>query len=131
LSVEFGADDKTRCENAGVKTDLRKVLAESHVAAIAIAVLLCWSVGAALQGIMAPLFSAAEYLAIAVTIRGGPSVGPDFFRSHALQIAAAAYVLNAAVDFAAAWLLARWVYGDGPFTVLRRYRRKIARRNNT
>jgi hypothetical protein len=34
------------------------------------------------------------------------------------------------ISFAAAWLLSRWVYGEGPASILGRYRARLARRND-
>lgn len=106
---------------------LRKTLADSHVAAIAAAVLLLWSMyWAALAlswmigGMVDPIMSVAYYIATAVAIRGIPAAPPgpslsDHFTLTLILIE----LFGALLLFAAAWFLTRWVYGANLFRVLR------------
>ena len=112
-----------------VKSSLRKILAESHVAAIAIAVLLIWSFDALFWTFWLPLPRGATFLATAVAIFGVPS---DFFTSgdRVTLIASCGYLFSACCSLAGAWLLSRWVYGVGPLNSLTRYKTRLARRND-
>ena len=122
--------DKITCENADVKPPLRNILAESHISAITIAVLLFWSLNAAFHALWSPLFRVAKYLFTAVAILGIPYSGTITFEDRVMLFATISYLFSALVSFAAAWLLARWVYGDGPLRSLSRYSNRIARKNH-
>jgi hypothetical protein len=105
-----------------VKPSLRKILAESHVSAVAIAVLLFWSLDYAFWALWHP-FSAAIL------------VIPSF--PHTLHIAdpfslflTFSYLFNSLVCLAAAGNLSHWVYGMGPLRSLSKYRATLARRNH-
>jgi hypothetical protein len=111
-----------------VKSSLRKILAESHVSAIAIAVLLFWSLDSAFRALLGPLFRAVTFLFTAVAILDIP------YFSRTLTIAdrftliiTSAYLFNALVYLTAAGLLSRWVYGLGPLRSLSIYRTKLVR----
>ena len=113
-----------------MKPPLRTTLAESHISAITIVVLLLWSLGSAFQALWAPFFRVAEYLFTAVAIRDIPFAGPFTFADRVMLFVRIQYVFSALVSFAAAWLLARWVYGEGPLRSLSRYRIRISRRSD-
>jgi hypothetical protein len=112
-----------------LRASLREILAESHIAAIAIAVLLVWSFDALFWTVWLPLLRAATFLATAVAILGVPS---DSFTSgdRVTLIASCAYLFSACCSLAGAWLLSRWVYGVGPLSSLTRYKTRLARRND-
>src|SRR5260370_11199143 len=105
-----------------VNPSLRKVLADSHVSAVAIAVLLFRSLDSAFWALWHPL-----YVAILTT--------PNFPRRlpiadrFALFIAFS-YLFNSFVYLAAAGLLSRWVYGVGLLRILSEYLTILARRNH-
>lgn len=124
-----------------MERSLREILADSHIAAVAIMVLLIWILHEGFQASVhaVPLFfvlyslvkAAAYFLATAVAIRGMPAsshemnyIGwfemPFLFES---LFTAIAYVCGA-------WLLSRWVYGVGPLRGLREHRTRLARRNH-
>lgn len=116
-----------------VRPPLRTTLAESHISAITIAVLLLWSLSSLWSiflVLVRPSFRIAEYLVTAVAIRGIPSGGPFIFGDKATLLVGAQYLFNALVRFAAAWMLAWWVYGDGPLRSLSRYRARVSRRSD-
>jgi hypothetical protein len=106
-----------------VKASLRKILADSDVAAVAIAVLLFWSLNSAcwsLLGLLGPLSRAAEFLITAVAIHGIP------YSSRTLDVTdlftffnTFAYLFYSLAYMAAAWLLSRWVHGVGPTPLLK------------
>ena len=108
-----------------MKSGLREILAKSHIAAIAIAVLLLWSLGSAFRGLSEPFLRVAEYLFTAAAIRSIPFENPFSFLDRVMLFE---YLFNALAEFTAAWFVARWVYGQGPLRGLGRYRTKISRR---
>jgi hypothetical protein len=113
-----------------VKSSLRKILADSHVSAVAIAVLLFWSLDSAFRALLGPLFRAVSFLFTAVAILDIPY----FSRTLTIDdrftlIVTFAYLFNSLVYLAAAGLLSRWVYGLGPLRSLTIYRTKLVRSN--
>jgi hypothetical protein len=97
-----------------MKPSVRKILADSHVAAVAISVFLLRSLNS--------VFATVVVLDVPYFSR---SLGyPDTL------ITMASYLFDALISFTAAWLLSRWVYGVGPFRSLTRYRSTLTRRNH-
>jgi hypothetical protein len=117
-----------------VKPSLRGMLADSDVAAVAIAVLLFWSLHSAcwsLLGLSGPLSRAAEFSITAVAIHGIP------YSSRTLDVTdlftffnTFAYLFYSLAYMAAAWLLSRWVYGVGPLRSLSQRSTRLARRSH-
>jgi|SRR5271156_1055061 hypothetical protein len=114
-----------------VKSSLRKILADSHVSAVAIAVLLFWSLDSAFWALWGPVSRAVGLLSMAVAILGIP------YFSRTLTIAdrftlfiTFSSLFNSLFFLAAAGLLSRWVYGMGPLRSLSKYRTKLARSNH-
>jgi hypothetical protein len=98
-----------------MKLSLRQVLAESHISAVAIAILLIWSFNSAVEALWEPFFSAVSYLITAIAILGLPYIPPQFtFSQRGMLVKSCFLLLNALTCFASAWLLSRWVYGSGP-----------------
>ena len=56
-----------------MRTSLRQILADSHVSAVAIVVLLIWSLGFLIDAVWNPILQAVSYLATAVAILGLPA----------------------------------------------------------
>lgn len=115
----------------GVKSSLREVLADSQISAVAVAVLLLWSLDAAFRGLSTPFAFTVGYLFDAITSLGLP----DFYStrliaSRFVMVPTLSYLFSASVSLAAAWLLSRCVYGAGSFRSLRNYRSTSARRSN-
>lgn len=113
-----------------VKHSFRHTLAESHIAAIAIAVLLVAAIqelGAFLFG--APFENVVLFLVEAISTFDFTSgyqsldIARGFRTSFPLLLAALACL-------GAAFLLSRWVYGVGLFRSLRRYRTESVWRNH-
>ena len=112
---------------------LRKVLAESHVATATTAVLLFWAsvdVFQTISELLKLLFRIANYMFTAVAIFGIPSSGPFIPADRFIAFALAYDLAYAFASFAAAWLVARWVYDDGPFCIMRTYGNKILGREH-
>jgi hypothetical protein len=108
-----------------VKLSLREVLADSHVAAATIAVLLLWSLDFTFHALWNPLVQLAELLATAVAIMGIPFLSPNLELFLSIS-----YLTGAVFCFSAAWLLARWVFGMGPLHSLSSYRSRLIRSNH-
>jgi hypothetical protein len=114
-----------------VNSSLRKTLADSHVSAIAIAMLLFRSLDSALWVLWGPL-----------------SDGPFFFFSNGVIFDVVGFsralmnnnrfslfltfswLLNSLVYLAAAVLLSRWVYGMGPLRSLSKYGARLSMGND-
>ena len=112
-----------------MKTSLRDVLAQSQVAAIAIAVLLLWGIDALLRALWEPLYRVITFLFTAVAIRDIPYY--SFSRADwLLWILALFNLLFAFLSLAAAWLLSQWVHGVGPFRSLRQCVASLKRRHS-
>lgn len=97
---------------------LRRVLADSHVSAVAIAVLLFRSLDSAIWVLWGPIS-----LAI-LTVPNFPHM------DHFSLFITISYLFNSLVYLVAAGLVSRWVYGMGPLRSLSKYRNILARRNH-
>src|SRR5712691_1302616 len=114
-----------------VKPSPRKILAESHISAVAIAVLLFWSLESAFRALWGPVSRAAGFLFTAVAILDIPYFSHTLtLEDRSMLIITFLYLLSALIKLAAAWLLSRWVYGAGPLCSLSKYRMRLARRNH-
>jgi cation transporter-like permease len=115
-----------------VPASLRKVLIDSHVAAVAIAVLIFFSAESVTRAVFVlkdPAFRLVYWLIEAVAIRDIPyiprTLDPNTFL---MLLCSISYFLFAMTQIAAAWLLSRWVYGTGPLRVLGNYRGILLRK---
>jgi hypothetical protein len=105
-----------------VNHSLRKILADSHVSAVAIAVLLFHSLDYAFWVLWHP---------ISVAMIAFPSFPRTLLVPNRLTLFISfSYLFGSFVSLAAAWLLSRWVYGMGPLRSLSKYRAVLARRNH-
>jgi hypothetical protein len=110
---------------------LRQMLLDSHVSAVAIAVLLIWSVSYVLEGFWQPVFSTISFTMTAIAIRGLPFVPPRFsFAQREMIFVTCDELFNAAVSILAAIILSRWVYGMGPLRSLKMCHERLVRRDN-
>jgi hypothetical protein len=106
-----------------MKLSLRQTLADSHVSAIAIALLLFWSLKWGIEALWEPFSRLVKFLFTAVAILDIPYVSPTIDVTDRLMFINACFFFFYAISsIAAAWLLSHWVYGEGPFRSLRRYR---------
>lgn len=112
-----------------MKPSLRATLADSHVSAVAVAVLLVWSLDQGFRTLAGPLLRVASFLATAAAILGIPYFSWTVDERLSLDVTLA-YLVGAIINLAAAWLLSRWVYGTGPLQALSRYRTRLPRRND-
>jgi hypothetical protein len=114
-----------------VRPTLRAILADSHIAAVAIVVLLIWSVDSGVRAIGPPILSVFSFLVTMVAIRNIP-YGFGIFSLGSLlsQVPAFTHFLDAVVSLSAAWVLSRWVYKVGPCRSLVECRARLARRSH-
>ena len=111
-----------------MKTDLRETLAESHVSAIAIAVLLMWSIDSGFRGLWEPISRVAGFLFTAIAIVDIPYFSYSFSTLDRMNLTSTfVYVFHSLITLAAAWLLSRWVHGMNPFRTLNAYRSRLPR----
>jgi uncharacterized membrane protein len=114
-----------------VKPSLREVLAASHIAAVAIAVLLLWSLDSVFRALWDPVSRAATFLFTAVAILDVPYYSHTLTAADRLTlITTFAYLFSAFIDLTAAWLLSHWTYGVGPIKSLSKYRVRLAGGNH-
>ncbi|MGA8290820.1 MAG: hypothetical protein WBF45_19400 [Acidobacteriaceae bacterium] len=114
-----------------MQPSFRKTLADSHVAAIVLALLLFWPTQAVLQAMREPLIRAVTFIATMIAIRDVPYMSPGMNTVDRMMLAALVSTLcRAVLTFAAAGILSHWVYGTSPLYVLRTYCSQLARRTN-
>jgi hypothetical protein len=114
-----------------VKPSLREILADYHVSAVAIAVLLFWALYWGFTALWAPLARAASFLFTAVAILGIPFGSSTYTAADRLMLSQTlTFLFNAFVCLAAAWLLSRWAYGTGPLRSLNKCRTSLAKGNH-
>jgi hypothetical protein len=117
-----------------VKSTFRGVLTDSHIAAVAIVVLLVSSITygwlalsylLVLAGVF--LFSLASEVSTwwrdCLMLSSGTLFDREFF------VMALEYLFRSLVVFGAAWIVSRCVYGAGPLSSLSQYRARVARRD--
>jgi hypothetical protein len=112
-----------------VKRSLREVLAVSHVAAVAIAILALGGLFVAFQALMGLLvYLVVNFVFTVVAMLGGPH---NSFAAVSLGYWHAATALwQAAICLLAAFLLSRFVFGKNPLRMLRDYWVKVRKRFN-
>jgi hypothetical protein len=110
-----------------VKPSRREVLINSNVPAIAVAVLLFWSLNWGFQALCSAFLRATDFLVTAVAILGIPYSSPGAYRY--VVITTLSFLFYAFVALAGAWLLSRSVYGTGPLRSLSKCRTTLARRH--
>lgn len=106
-----------------MKRSLREVLAESHIAAITIAVLLFSFFDATFEASWPFIYEALHYVFLAIAILGVPYFSLKIYPGIVVNLCA--YLCFAVVSFLGAYMLSRCVYGLGPFAVLATYRYKL------
>ncbi|MGH9570246.1 MAG: hypothetical protein ACRD4F_11425, partial [Candidatus Angelobacter sp.] len=116
-----------RSPSQTMKRSLRQTLADSHIAAVTIALLLLWSLDNAFRALWEPLSRAMSFLFTAVAILDIPY----FSSTITIQDRLSLFILGthlywALVNLFAAWLLSNWVYRSGPLSSLSRYSKNIS-----
>ena len=110
---------------------LRQALADSHVAAIAVAVLLMWAFDAFCRGLWGPLYRLFGFVLTGIAIWNIPYIpSTPTFADRLMLLAAADYLYGGFVCILGALLLSRWVYGVGPLRSLEACRSELIRRIN-
>jgi hypothetical protein len=120
-----------------VRPTLREVLADSHIAAVAVAVLLVWSIDWGSKALLSLLVLAFEISDSVLTIAsmwwhdGVISFGSrDMFFDQTLLVTAMKYLFWTVISVGAAWIMSRCVYGVGPLRTLITSRARVARRDH-
>ena len=110
-----------------VTPSVRKVLADSHVPAVAVVVLLLFSFGRLAQALLALLPRVVDFLLVAIAAHG-PSISFTIV-DRLMLTPPLAGLFKAFAGFAASCLLARGIHGVGPFRCLIPLGAALARRN--
>lgn len=113
-----------------MKPTIREILVESRVPAVAVAVLLVWSLNAMIEALQDPVLNAMGYLFTSIANVGIP-YSPWGFRlwERILTDRTLEYFYYAIIELMAAWLLSKWAYGTGPFRSLNAYWIRLNMRN--
>ena len=104
-------------------------MAESHIAGVAIAVLLLWSIVWGLQGLWDPLYRVVSFLVMAVAIFDIPYFPRDFTQYRLMLFTSSLDLVYSLVALCAAWLLSNWVYGVEPLRGLSECHARLVRRS--
>jgi hypothetical protein len=112
--------------------DIRRLLSDSHIAAVTIAVLLLWSMNDAFYALWTPTARVSAYLfqAVATMDFTTDSSKATNMTQNAMLISAGFSMYVAGVTLIAAIVLSQWVYGTGPFHALNRCRKSLIGRQN-
>jgi hypothetical protein len=108
---------------------LRQTLAESHIAGVAIAVLLFWAIIWGWQGLWVLLDRFLGFLVTAIAILDIPYFPRDFTHYRMVLFMSSFDLFYALVALGGAWLLSNWVYGVEPLRGLRECRARFVGRN--
>lgn len=115
----------------GTVRHIRETLVAAHISAVAVAVLVFFSLDYAVRALAEPFPSVVTFVATAVAIGGMPymphrtSLADQF-----LLIPTSFDLFLATANLAAAWLLSRWAHGAGPLSYLKQYGPLLARRKH-
>jgi hypothetical protein len=102
-----------------MKPSLRKTVANTHIAAVTIAVLLLWALDDEFRVLWEPIQRVATYLFTALAILDIPYHSPvPGMEAQISLLTTGLYMLSAFTTFISAWLLSHWVYGVGPIRAL-------------
>lgn len=105
---------------------IRRALAESHVAAVTIAVLILWAANDTFMAVWPFVSRAISFLFRAVAILDIPYFSTVLTAYDRISIViSASYAYSAVLSAIAAALASKWVYGGTPIKVLSLYRSKM------
>lgn len=114
-----------------MKPSLREVLANSHVAAVAIAVLLFWFMSSMFEVLWPWMERVLKFLITTVAILDIPYLSPTLtVLNRSMLIILSFYLYQAIISLSAAWLLSQWIYGTGPLQALSTYHSQLSGKNN-
>jgi hypothetical protein len=107
---------------------IRDTLVDSHVGAATVAVLLIWTLDGGCRALWPAVSYSGRWLFTAAAILDFPYLSLGLLKRSV--VFSVIYALDTVAVFAAAWIVSRWLYGVGPFHVLRRYHRFVKLRSN-
>jgi hypothetical protein len=114
-----------------MQSSLRRVLADSHIAAVTIAVLVMWALVGTFRGLWAPAYRLGAFVLTAIAIWDIPYIPPKpTLADNLMLISAGYYLYSALVCLLGAQLLSHWVYDMGPLQSLTAYGSKLIGRKN-
>jgi len=109
----------------------RETLVAAHISAVAVAVLVFFSLEFAVRALAEPFPSVVGFMATAIAVRGMPYISHRTSLADQFMLIPASFDLFwTAASLAAAWLLSRWAHGAGPITCLKQYGLILARRKH-
>jgi predicted benzoate:H+ symporter BenE len=111
-----------------VKFPLRQILAESHISAVAIAVLLVWALDSGFRGAWRVLFVLGGFVVNVVALGRLPFRWRESYFSGPQFLFPMGYLFSTVLTLGAALILSRWVYGVGPLRALSKCRAQLERR---
>lgn len=114
-----------------MKRSVREVLAQSHVAAVTVAVLVFVAFNASFSTVWPHVLEAITFVATAIAILDVPYFSTEitsYDKVVAFRMCTEFY--TAVVAFSAAWVLSKWVYGVGPLRCLSEYRKRLLEGRN-
>jgi len=109
-----------------MQPSLRRVLVDSHIAAITVALLISTAISETFFALLLALDGLFRNLA-AINF---PLLRDTAGASAFLVANVSTNLAGLVAIFLAAWLLSRWAYGTGPLKMLESYRDRIPRRPN-
>lgn len=113
------------------RSSLRAMLAQSHVAAVAVALLLLYSISNLLRALWIPTERFLTYAGTALLIMDAPYYSQSLtIRDRGDLIFFCSYAYMGLTRLLGAWLLARWALGSGPLAALARYWSILNRRRH-
>lgn len=112
-----------------MKTSIQKALLDSHIVAMAIAVLLLWSLDSAVHVLDVLWLPLTDYLANAISSHSFPSSPHSM--SHDVRLSfTLLYVFAATSEAASAWVLSKWAFGLTPLRALANTSARLAHGRN-
>lgn len=105
----------------------RKILADSHIAAITIALLLFLSFKMLCEALLWPVLGGFGFVIMAVAIRGIPYIGSQpTFEERLMFVSSVPLLWESLFSLCIAWLLSRWIYRMSPRAILKIYFGKLS-----
>jgi hypothetical protein len=112
-------DNRRVTEITPARATIRKLLADSHIGAVSIAVLLFWALDSIFLALWEPLYAAGSFVLKAIAILDIPLMT---FSTEYLLILVFSYTVEATASLIVARLLSKWLYGVGPLQCLMNFR---------
>jgi hypothetical protein len=82
------------------------------------------------EGLWFASYRVVDFVFTTVAILAIPYIGPTTGADRMMYLEAALYLLTAALNLLAAWLLSQWVYGIGPLDALSNFAGRFVRRTH-